>query len=632
MQFSSQELERNLKQHFGFSDLREAQKPVVEAVLNGSDVLAIMPTGGGKSLCYQLPAMILPGLTVVISPLIALMHDQVEALKENGIWAEFLNSSQSLTEQNLVLDALRDWKNNPDSDTEKLKLLYLSPEKLLSGNGVFLKALTQIPVSLFAVDEAHCISSWGHDFRPEYTQLSAIRQIFPDTPLLALTATADQLTQKDIQHKLEIDEQNTFISSFDRPNIQYHVEPKIGGTKRLISFIEAQNGAAGIVYCLSRKSTENIAEKLSQKGISAKPFHAGLPQHQKDSTFAAFMRDEVQVVVATIAFGMGIDKPNVRFVAHWNLPKNIENYYQETGRAGRDGLPATALLLYSASDAVTLRSFIMDTSEVPEHLSVTEQKQYQLLQLDKLNRLMELCQTGSCRRRVLLNYFNQKMDHDCGNCDRCLYPPTKVNGTVIAQKILSAIARTGQNFGAGYIVDILRGTENERITTNGHDQIPTFGVGKDWSKNEWNYYLAELIGLSVIEVEYSERFRILKLGEKAMEVLRGEKLELVEFQKPAKTKQERGERKAKFHPKNDLSDTELELFEHLRKLRMEIAKQQNVPPYVIFGDKTLVEIARTQPKSKQEFLDVNGVGKSKLEKFGVQFLQAVAEFANPNSM
>jgi ATP-dependent DNA helicase RecQ len=607
-----------LKQYFGYDTLRPAQEPVIESIMAGHDTLAIMPTGGGKSLCYQLPALLMDGLVIVISPLIALMHDQVESLAKNGVKAAFLNSSQSPLEKMEITKKLESIKQNGHaSHVGDLKLLYVSPERLLADGSAFLEYLRGLPISLIAVDEAHCVSSWGHDFRPEYSQLSILKKLFPLVPILALTATADNLTRADILDKLKLHNPQTFVSSFDRPNIYYRVEPRGDAFEQLVGFVEAWPDQAGIVYCLSRKSCEEVATKLSKVGISALPYHANLTQDQKSRAYRQFMADQTQVIVATIAFGMGIDKPNVRFVAHWNLPKNIESYYQETGRAGRDGLPSEALLLYNASDAATLRGFIDKSSS--SRPGVTDQL-FRQIQHDKLERLLEFCQTGHCRRRVLLQYFGEKVTSDCHNCDCCSFPRAKIDGTVLAQKIMSAIYRTDQRFGVGYIVDILLGVPNERMQKYGHTILPTFGVGADVEKNAWMYYTNQLIDLGLVDVHYEGFIKTLRLNPAAMPILTGtETMELIQYQiqdKPNKTKQ-----KVK---KLGLLDADIELFEHLKQLRKMIASREEVPAFVVFGDATLVEIARKKPTNRDQFLQISGVGVTKLEKYSQEFLAVVA--------
>jgi ATP-dependent DNA helicase RecQ len=609
---------KTLKQYFGYDTLRPAQEPVIANIMAGNDTLAIMPTGGGKSLCYQLPALLLPGLTIVISPLIALMHDQVQSLNKNGINAVYLNSSQTSQEQSEIWDILHGIKAKGNTkEADDLKLIYTSPERLLANDQQFLNFLTGLPISLIAIDEAHCVSSWGHDFRPEYSQLSILKTLFPTTPIIALTATADELTRKDILDKLELQNPKTYISSFDRPNIHYRVESKGDAYEQLTDFIKSWPKQAGIVYCLSRKSTEEVAAKLNKLGIKASPYHASIEKSEKEQAYSDFMADKIQVICATIAFGMGIDKPNVRFVVHWNLPKNIESYYQETGRAGRDGLPSEAMLIYNAGDAFTLRKFI-DNDTNQTQLG----KLFRSIQHDKLDRLLEFCQTGHCRRRILLQYFQEKTDADCGNCDCCDSPRDKIDGTVIAQKIMSAIYRTEQRFGIGYIVDLLLGVSNERMLKYGHDQLPTFGIGRDMSKESWMFYTNQLIDLGLVTVVYDGFIKTLALGESANETLiDSKKVELIKFKPKEETVRIR-----KSKPNMELSDDDMELFELLRERRAEIAKREKVPAFVVFGDQTLYFIAKIKPFDMEEFGNISGVGSVKLKRYGKEFLEVVNRF------
>ena len=607
-----------LKQYFGYDKLRPSQEPVIGNVLAGRDTLAIMPTGGGKSLCYQLPSLLLPGLTIVISPLIALMHDQVQSLTKNGINAIYLNSSQSFEEQQSIWQMLKQIKAQGHTQNDNdIKMLYTSPERLLANNSQFLEFLRGLPISLIAIDEAHCVSSWGHDFRPEYSQLGILKNLFPSTPIIALTATADELTRKDILDKLELDNPKTFISSFDRPNIHYRVETKNEPMEQLTNFIKSWKNQAGIVYCLSRKSTEELATKLTKLGIKAKPYHASLDKVTKEENYNDFMNDSVQVICATIAFGMGIDKPNVRFVVHWNLPKNIESYYQETGRAGRDGLASEALLIYNPSDAFTLRKFIDGNGDAGNPSQTS--KLFKTIQNDKLDRLLEFAQTGHCRRRVLLQYFQETILTDCQNCDCCDNPRLKIEGSILAQKIMSAIYRTGQKFGVNYIIDILIGTKSERAQKYGHQDIPTFGIGKKLDKEIWLFYANQLIDLGIIDIKYDGYIKTLGLNKLSMEILTNQKtVELIQF-KPKVEKVIQRVSKSSF----DLNENDQDLFERLKELRSKIAKREKVPPFVVFGDQTLQFIARIKPRSLYEFSDISGVGRVKLQKYAREFLSVI---------
>jgi ATP-dependent DNA helicase RecQ len=597
-----------LKNYFGYDSLRPSQEPVIESVMSGRDTVTIMPTGGGKSMCYQLPAVVNEGMVLVISPLIALMHDQVESLKKNGVAAGLLNSSIPKSEQMKYIKA---------AEEGALQLLYVSPERLLGSQAEFIKWVKTLNLSLIAIDEAHCVSQWGHDFRPEYSRLGVLKTHFPNTPMIALTATADELTREDIVQQLKLDNPNIFISSFDRPNIRYTVEPKAQGnnaTQQLVTFVKSFDNESGIVYCLSRKTTEEVAAKLMQAGISAAPFHAGLTDERKSMVYNAFMQDNIQVVVATIAFGMGVDKPDVRFVAHWNMPKSIENYYQETGRAGRDGLPSEALLLYTPGDAATYRRFIDQAKPAgnPEKYKV-----FQKLQHDKLERLIDFCSTGHCRRRILLQYFHEDLAEDCGNCDACLSPKDKFDGTELAQKIVSTIARTGQKFGIGYIADILKGVVNDRTQKYEHTTLSVFGLCEDMNRDELMFHINELMSLGYIAVNYDGHIKTLGLNEKSMSVAMGnERLYLTPYEEVIKKpKKSRSIKKAT----ENLSEEDQEYFEVLRQKRSEIAKSEDVPAFVVFGNTTLLDIVDKRPKTKEEFAQISGVGEFKLEKYYDQF-------------
>ncbi|HSI91372.1 MAG TPA: DNA helicase RecQ [Adhaeribacter sp.] len=589
-----------LKDYFGYDSFRPMQQEIVETVLANRDAVVLMPTGGGKSLCYQVPAMVKPGICVVISPLIALMKDQVEALRANGINAGFLNSTLSNREQEQVETACLHGI---------LKLLYVSPEKLLS-NGFF-GFLKRLDINLFAVDEAHCISAWGHDFRPEYTQLKFIKEQFPEVPVIALTATADRLTRQDIQQQLKLEDPEVFIASFDRPNIYLQVKPGRDRIKEIIRFLEMHPDQPGIIYCLSRNSTENLANKLQGQGFKAAYYHAGLPSEKRASTQEKFLRDDVQIICATIAFGMGIDKSNVRWVIHYNLPKNLEGYYQEIGRAGRDGAKAEALLFYSYGDVASLRTMLSEGK--PEQVD---------LQMAKLERMQQYAEATFCRRQILLQYFGETKPEPCRNCDVCRNPPATFNGTQIAQKALSAIARVKETASINLTIDVLRGSRNQQVLAKGFDQVKTFGAGRDLNFLEWQTYLHQLLNAGLLDIAYEEGYA-LKLNERSKQVLfENKEVNLVKFvpavQAPAYERAERGKPK-----KEILKD---ELFETLRKLRKKIADEKNVPPYVIFTDSTLQEMASERPTNRISMLAISGVGMTKYENYGYDFINEIIRF------
>jgi len=586
-------LHAKLKENFGFEKFRPNQEEIIDCILSGKDTLAIMPTGGGKSICFQLPALVFSGITIVISPLIALMKDQVDSLKANGIAACFINSSQSGEEQEMHIQNLKD---------NKVKLVYVAPESLS-----FLEnAFSQITVSLIAIDEAHCISAWGHDFRPAYTNLGYLKNRFPSTPILALTATADKATRTDICEQLNLNSPKIFISSFDRKNLSLEVRPALDRVKQIIDFIKNKSKESGIVYCLSRKTTEELAEKLQKIGIRAKAYHAGLDNKIRSKTQDEFINDEIQVVCATIAFGMGIDKSNVRWVIHYNLPKNIEGYYQEIGRAGRDGLPSETVLFESYGDVIQLQKF------ASEGLNAE-------VQLAKLERMKQYADALSCRRKILLSYFGELVTDNCGNCDICKNPPAFFDGTIIAQKALSAIIRLQESESLPVIVDFLRGSKNASIYDKEYQNLKTYGVGADISWYDWNQYIIQLINLGFCEIAFHEKNKI-KLTPFAKKVLfDGEKVQLTNVQK----KINQSEQKSKVEKTKTTNNS---LFEFLRKLRAEIAKEEAVPAYVIFNDATLRQLEIERPMSDQEFLSIDGVGKAKLEKYGDVFMKAISEF------
>jgi ATP-dependent DNA helicase RecQ len=589
-----------LKDYFGYDSFRPQQEQIIDAVLANQDVLVLMPTGGGKSLCYQVPALVKPGICVVVSPLIALMKDQVEALRTNGISAAYLNSTQSSAEQERIENACV---------AGTLKLLYVSPEKLLS-NGFF-SFLRRLQINLFAIDEAHCISSWGHDFRPEYTQLKFLKEQFPDIPLIALTATADKLTRQDILDQLKLSKPKVYISSFDRPNIYLQVKSGRDRLNQILDFLEKHPDEPGIIYCLSRQSTENLANKLQQNGYKASYYHAGLPAERRNSTQEKFLRDDIQIVCATIAFGMGIDKSNVRWVMHYNLPKNLEGYYQEIGRAGRDGASANALLFYSYGDVMSLRGMIADSKE-----------NQQQLQYAKLERMQQYAEASLCRRQILLQYFSEPTKKACGKCDICRNPPATFDGTLLAQKALSAVARMQEKAPLGMVIDVLRGSRNQQILSKGYDQIKTYGAGKEQSFNEWQTYLQQMLNAGLFEMAYNDSFT-LKLTEKSKSVLfEGEKVPLVKFNPTPVASDPVSKARSK---KEVIKD---ELFERLRKLRKKLADEQNVPPYVVFNDSTLLEMAAEKPTNRIAMLAISGVGMVKYENYGYDFVNEIVRFVS----
>ena len=590
-----------LKKYFGYDNFRPMQANIIQSVYDLNDTLVLMPTGGGKSICYQIPAVTMDGIAVVVSPLISLMKDQVESLRANGIKAAFLNSSLSSTEQRTVED---------DIFNLNIDLIYVSPEKIVSPN--FLSLLKRIQISLFAVDEAHCISAWGHDFRPEYTQLKFIKRHFPATPIIALTATADKATRKDISGQLGMHQPKIFVASFDRPNLSLEVKPGQKKFEQIIQFIKKRPNQPGIIYCLSRKNTENLADKLQMKGLSAKAYHAGLPASQRSKVQEDFINDNVEIVCATVAFGMGIDKSNVRWVIHYNLPKNIESFYQEIGRAGRDGTDAATLLFYSYADVMTLRQILTNDESTQENLK-----------LAKLERMQQYAESMSCRRKILLNYFSEPFDKDCGNCDVCKNPPQYFDGTVIAQKALSAVYRLKQSVGSSLLIDVLRGSGKREIFDRGYQNIKTYGAGRDASQRDWQFFMMQLINLGFLEVAYDAK-NVLRLTPLSQEVLFNKKqVELVRPQVAA-SRTEQAKARAKAKPKRERVRDEL--FEILRVKRRELAQQRGVPPYVIFSDATLEEMAAKRPTIDADLMEISGVGERKLQLYGNIFMDKIIEY------
>jgi ATP-dependent DNA helicase RecQ len=588
---------------FGYPSFRGQQAEIVNQVASGGDALVLMPTGGGKSLCYQIPALLRDGVGVVISPLIALMQDQVDALAEVGVRAAYLNSTQSFDE---AMRTERKVRNG------ELDLIYVAPERLMTPR--CLELLEASKIALFAIDEAHCVSQWGHDFRPEYIKLSILHERFPQVPRIALTATADPQTRTEIARRLQLDDAAQFVSSFDRPNIRYQIVEKANGRKQVLDFINAEHaGDAGVVYCLSRKKVEETAEFLKAHGINALPYHAGMDHATRSANQARFLREESIVMVATIAFGMGIDKPDVRFVAHLDLPKSIEGYYQETGRAGRDGAPANAWMAYGLQDVVQQRRMI-DESEADET--------FKRVQGAKLDAMLGLCETLNCRRVRLLDYFAQPSG-SCGNCDVCLNPPVSFDGSVQVQKLLSTIYRVDQRFGAGHVIDVLRGIDSEKVKQWRHEKLSTFGVGSETSEAEWRAVLRQAIALGLITVDH-EAYGSLKLADEARSVLRGErKVQLRQYQKPVR--QKRQTVRSKGYVETDLSSMQQVIFDKLRWWRVETARKHNVPAYVIFHDATMREIAKIRPASIDDLRNVSGVGEKKLETYGEEIVALIAE-------
>ncbi|AJE03850.1 DNA helicase RecQ [Geobacter pickeringii] len=588
-----------LRTVFGYRSFRPFQEEIVTRLIDGGDAFVLMPTGGGKSLCYQIPALHRPGVGIVVSPLISLMKDQVDALRENGVAAAAYNSTLGEREARQVLARLH---------AGELDLLYVAPERLMTD--AFLERLRELPIALFAIDEAHCVSQWGHDFRPEYVGLGRLRGLFPGVPLIALTATADVQTRTDIIARLGLRDAEIYVTGFDRPNIRYSVVEKRKPFNQLMDFLAGRPTEAGIVYALSRKRVEEVAEKLRGAGVEAAAYHAGLADGERSRVQEAFLRDDVRVVVATVAFGMGIDKPNVRFVVHYDLPKNIESYYQETGRAGRDGLPAEALLLFGYGDIPLSRSLI-ESGGNPEQIRI---------ELHKLNAMVGIAEAGTCRRQALLGYFGERLAEGCGNCDLCLDPPETFDATEDARKALSCVYRVGQRFGVGHVIDVLRGSRNERIRQLGHDRLSTYGIGAHLSAEAWGSVIRQLIHRGYLEQDMAN-YSVLKLTPAARPLLKGEESLIlarprVKVAAPKKEPKRRG-------GTVPLAEGDEGLFQELRALRKRLADEQQVPPYVIFSDATLVEMAALRPATPDELLRINGVGEQKLGRYGAAFLDAI---------
>ena len=607
-----------MKSYFGYDTFRPMQEEIILHTIGGGDSLVLMPTGGGKSLCFQISALVMEGMAVIVSPLISLMKDQVGALKANGIAAEFLNSSNDEGLNREIINRCLEGR---------IKLLYISPERLVSGT---MQVLQQAHIALFAIDEAHCISSWGHDFRPEYTQLGGLRELFPDVPIMALTATADKITKQDILKQMNIEDARTFIGSFDRPNLSLDVKRGYTAREKLRSIVELirrHPGESGIIYCLARKTTEALAEKLQKEGFAVGVYHAGLPNSERDRVQDDFVADRIQVICATIAFGMGIDKSNVRFVVHYNMPKSIESFYQEIGRGGRDGLPCETVLYYNLGDIITLRKFADESGQ-------------QEINLEKLQRMQEYAEAQVCRRRILLNYFGETSDKGCGNCDVCHTPPQTFDGTIIVQKALSAIMRTGEQIGFTVTIDILKGSMSPEVVSHGYNQLKTFAAGRDIPYRDWHDYLLQMLQMGFIEIAYDQRLRVgatagmdrhIHVTELGKDVLYGRRMVQLavisreDFSVKARRKRQQEEQRASSVPAEN--DENKELFEKLREVRKRIADEHQWPAYVVLSDRSLHHLATEKPTTLAAFGNTFGIGEHKRDTFGTQFIEVIKEYA-----
>jgi ATP-dependent DNA helicase RecQ len=599
-----EKLRRLLKETFGYSSFRFEQLNIINSVLDGSDTLAIMPTGGGKSLCYQIPALFLPGVTLVISPLISLMKDQVMNLAEYGVQSEFLNSSLSYKESQKIKSRILNGE---------VKIVYISPEGILGP--ALIEFFEQVQISLIAIDEAHCVSQWGHEFRKDYTRLGELKLRFPNVTVVALTATADAKTRSDISLQLSLNNPNIFVSSFDRPNINYMILERTDEIKQLDEFIKTNHvNDTGIVYCLSRDKVDRVATALKKLKYNAIPYHAGLSKEERTKNQELFNTEEKIIVVATIAFGMGIDRPDVRFVAHLDLPKSIESYYQETGRAGRDGKASNAWMIYGLQDVVKL-SQMLETTDADES--------YKKIARFKLDSMLALCEAGSCRRKYLLQYFGEELEEGCGNCDTCILPPTLWDATIDAQKMLSTIFRTNQTFGAGHIIEVLRGSKNAKVTERQHHKLSVYGIGSDQPKEHWNSLLRQLLNLNYIAIKNWE-YRSLGLTQKSQEILTGEKK--LKLRKQIFTASKEVKKVKKISKANEAAHGRNDLFEALKDLRNKIAKEKGIPSYIVFNDKSLHDMCTLLPRNNSEFLLVYGVGQSKLENYGKEFLDILKRY------